>query len=822
MPEKMSRRAFVGSGHPPRQNAPRFDEADEEEDFNLDDDVDMAQQNASEDEDEHRKTDINISANPAKPENGLVLGEGQTIKLMLVPEGPPAAAAPGALKKEEKPHPQTKMKKFWKNFDPEFSGKVTRILPERITEKDLSSVTLAGEIAHQANKSYEDAKQSCIRDVKRIIKECRIANQKYTDSHWDIERDLKITRMRDCLDGLVIADDDKEYPADAKRVTDIYDRPQFYVDGPSYDDILQGSVGDCWFLAAISSLGCNKDFIDRVCVIQDQAVGVYGFVFHRDGEWHQCIIDDKLYLRAPAYDESGDVVLTQYGIRRTDQEDQYQDLFQRGSKALYFAQCRDQNETWVSLLEKAYAKAHGDYASIAGGQTGEAIEDLTGGVTTEIYTTNILDTDEFWKNELSRIGKDFVFSCAVARWREWRPYLLANEKIREERRSGIVSQHAYAVLNVYEGHGQRLVKIRNPWGRKEWTGAWSDGSKEWTAEWMTRLNHQFDDDGIFWMSYKDMLSKYKYIDRTRIFGPGWHVAQQWMSVQVPWSALDYQTNHFSIDVPEDTDAIIVLSQLDDRYFKGLQGKYNFTMQFRVQRDDDNEEEYLSRSKLTYELIRSTNVEVHLTKGTYTVLVKVEAHSTSRGEVESVIRNSIHRRDKITQIGKLYDLAHQKGQLPSATTPTSNSSGTSTPIPGPATPATMSRTPSTQSSTSSPTTKTSNTIEEPSDDKDPDRNPWNASCVIGVRVYSRQPDLGLKVIVPGEDDPPHIIPTLDRDDVAKSALGEVKAVAEKCPDVMKDGDGEGKKSRVGSVARVVASNEADGEDEDESSDEDEDD
>jgi hypothetical protein len=398
---------------------------------------------------------------------------------------------------------------------------------------------------------------------------------------------------------------------------------------------------------------------------------------------------------------------------------------------------------------------------------------LTGGVTTEIYTTNILDPEAFWKNELSRIGQDFLFSCAVARWREWRPYLVANEKVREERRSGIVSQHAYAVLDTYEGHGQRLVKIRNPWGRKEWTGAWSDGSKEWDATWMKRLDHQFGDDGIFWMTYKDMLSKYKYIDRTRLFGSEWHVAQQWMAVQVPWSTLDYQANHFSIDVPEDTEAVIVLSQLDDRYFKGLQGKYNFTLQFRVQKDSQDDDEYLARCKLNYELVRSVNVELPLAKGTYTVLVKVEAFSTGRDDVEKVIRNNIGRRDKVTQIGKLYDLAHEKGQLPPTSTPNSvapsaSPSGTSTPALVDAAMA--------ESSAGDTATATADDADADKK-KDPDRNPWNASCVVGLRVYSRQADVALKVVVPSAQEMHENKPTLDRDDVAKSALDEVQAAAD---------------------------------------------
>ena len=35
-----------------------------------------------------------------------------------------------------------------------------------------------------------------------------------------------------------------------------------------------------------------------------------------------------------------------------------------------FAKCEDKSETWLPLLEKAYAKAHGDYGAIEGGWTG--------------------------------------------------------------------------------------------------------------------------------------------------------------------------------------------------------------------------------------------------------------------------------------------------------------------------------------------------------------------------------------------------------------------------------------------------------------------
>lgn len=351
-----------------------------------------------------------------------------------------ASAVSPAVKKPD-PHPQEKLDEFWNVFEPEYFGKVTRILPNRLIEPSPATSKQAGDRSHQAFRSYEEAKARCIRDVKRIVRECRNQNKRYTDTHFDIERDLKITRRRDCLDGLynttTNSNDSRERssPTDVKRVYEIFDKPTFFAEGSSFDDIIQGNLGDCWLLAAFSILTCNDKFVKDICVIQDAEIGVYGFVLYRDGDWHQCIIDDKLYLRAPSYDESGDVVLGMYGVQQRDQEKSYNELFQKGSKSLYFAQCRNEDETWVPLLEKALAKAHGSYAALIGGQTGEAIEDLTGGVTTEIYTTNILNKDKFWYNELRKIGTEFVFSAAAASYREWRaPH---STSVRVERRQGI-------------------------------------------------------------------------------------------------------------------------------------------------------------------------------------------------------------------------------------------------------------------------------------------------------------------------------------------------------------------------------------------------
>lgn len=79
-------------------------------------------------------------------------------------------------------------------------------------------------------------------------------------------------------------------------------------------------------------------------------------------------------------------------------------------------------------------------------------------------------------------------------------------------------------MKVVEVDGIKLVQLRNPWGRGEWTGDWSDDSDLWTTRMRNVLNwNLIEDDGIFWMEFGDFLSEYDeiYIGRNLTESKGW-------------------------------------------------------------------------------------------------------------------------------------------------------------------------------------------------------------------------------------------------------------------------------------------------------------
>lgn len=177
---------------------------------------------------------------------------------------------------------------------------------------------------------------------------------------------------------------------------------------------------------------------------------------------------------------------------------------------------------------------------------------------------------------------------------------------------------------------------------------------------------------IQWISYEDFLRKFQVIDRTHLFlEPEWRLAQQWTSIDVPWSASYHETFQFTFKKPPtpfDSQVVIVLSLLDDRYFLGLEGQYIFKLYFRLhfpgKLDGDD---YIARSHGSSVMFRSVVTELpDLQEGTYSVVVKVVAErNTNARSVEEVVEkmcreNIDSHHEKFSQVGFSYNVAHFKG------------------------------------------------------------------------------------------------------------------------------------------------------------------
>ncbi|KAI0452193.1 hypothetical protein F5B21DRAFT_516218 [Xylaria acuta] len=564
-------------------------------------------------------------------------------------------------KKKRKPPPQQSINKIWRRFATKKYTKALSILPFDpvplpSTPEGPNELLSAG---------YERAREECSRRVKKIIQECRRVNTRYRDPGFDLDWDLKMGKGN-CLNYLGSSKFDMtntrystttSVPKAVKRVHEIFEKPTFLkdIDGA---DIKQGGLGDCWFIASLSALANVDDAVKRVCVEYDTRVGIYGFVFYRDGEWIYSIVDDKLYLTSPNWDSPSMQRDLMNQIDRESPEKEYRKTYQTGSKALFFGQCKNQNETWVALFEKAYAKAHGDFGSLAGGWIGEGLEDLTGGVTTELLASDILDLDEFWENEVSKVNQEFLFGCSTG---------LLDGGYGD--RNGIREGHAYVIMDARTlKSGERLVKLRNPWGKIRkgiWEGPWSDGSKEWNQDVKEELGHQFGNDSVFWIRFEDMLEKYQHFDRTRLFrDPDWQCSQRWIGVEVPWKPQWNEKLH--IKLTRESPLVLVLQQLDNRYYKGLRGQYSFRLHFRIhEQGRPGSEDYIVRSHGNYLMNRSVSIEIpSMEPGNYSVFLSIVAErDTEMLSIEDIVKRECRKReenDKFAQVGYAYDLAHSKG------------------------------------------------------------------------------------------------------------------------------------------------------------------
>jgi len=270
------------------------------------------------------------------------------------------------------------------------------------------------------------------------------------------------------------------------------------------NDILQGGLGDCWLLSAISALAEFPTYLENIFLNNTLSVdGKYVIKLYDASlkRWIEVTIDDRIPCKKinslkpiPLYSRMHD------------------------------------NEIYVLLLEKAFAKMSGSYENLNGGHPASAWLALTG-----------CENIDMWSRE-NDIWHGLYFNVNAYRKTPWNfqkvPFSPKNTEqnslemfdlLKEsdesnfvmeaaiinrgnpehERPDGLIELHAYSLISIYRDEHHQLVQLRNPWGDwHEWKGEWADDSESWELfpEIKKKLNPEQKNDGLFWMSVENFMN----------------------------------------------------------------------------------------------------------------------------------------------------------------------------------------------------------------------------------------------------------------------------------------------------------------------------
>lgn len=384
-----------------------------------------------------------------------------------------------------------------------------------------------------------------------------------------------------------------------KRPIDFFEGPyKIYENKFEPNDIQQGELGDCYFLSAIAAVAEWKDrvkklFLTREC--NEQNVFCVGLCIN--GMWEEVIVDDYFPV---SYKKNA--------------MPKYNPSFNH-SKG---------NELWVMILEKAWAKVHGGYLNINNGLVREALHDLTGAPCSTYFNDEYSD-EERWQIILDAFKRNYIMAASTKD-------LEGNGKDYMEKKSGIVGNHSYSLLEAieivkdengdwcrikYDENAEqiqgvtKLIKLRNPWGKGEWKGAFSDNDSKMNDQLKNVLNHKNEVDGCFYMPFDEFIRYFSdfqicyYID----------------SYKYSSTRQETENNmhcYFTFSVKAEGEYYFTLNQQNKRFFpKKNNYKYSSCMFTLGRLEDDDGITYLGAMQ---KADKESWFKAYCTKGVYFISV----------------------------------------------------------------------------------------------------------------------------------------------------------------------------------------------------------
>jgi hypothetical protein len=191
-----------------------------------------------------------------------------------------------------------------------------------------------------------------------------------------------------------------------------------FVNGPSYSDVVQGQVGDCYFVAALAGVArFSPQVIQQMAT--DNGDGTFTIRFYNAGVADYVTVD-----RALATTSNGAVEYAGVGG----------------------------NELWVALIEKAYVQineegwlghaAVNSYAAIEGGYSDLAISQISG-------------VTAGWKWNTSATAANLIANISAGKY----TVLSSNQTSPG---NGVIASHGYALIGYNAATGK--FTLYNPWG----------------------------------------------------------------------------------------------------------------------------------------------------------------------------------------------------------------------------------------------------------------------------------------------------------------------------------------------------------------------